>query len=95
VTKFSYEQFDLSDVTTYSLASRHSKSQSADFARPVAPGSTIGSFVDSLPNILAAADFKKVVRTLVDVKQSDGGILWGLGAHVVKTGVGPALIQLL
>ena len=95
VTKFSYEQFDLSDVKTYPLDARHNKAQAADFGRPVAPGSSVGALVDSLPNILAAADFKKVVRALVEAKRTEGGILWGLGAHVVKTGVGPVLIQLM
>jgi arginine dihydrolase ArgZ-like protein len=95
VTKFSYEEFDLSDIKTYPLDARHSKAKVADFARPVEPGSTLGMFVDSLPNILAAVDFKKVVRALVEVKRSEGGILWGVGAHVVKTGIGPVLIQLM
>jgi hypothetical protein len=95
VTKFSYEQFDLSDIKTYPLDARHSKAQATDFARPLEPGSSLGAFVDSLPNILAAADFKKVVQALVEAKRSEGGILWGLGAHVVKTGVGPVLIQLM
>ena len=63
MTKFSYEQFDLSDIKTYPLDARHSKAQAADFVRPLASGSSLGAFVDSLPNILAAADFKKDSRT--------------------------------
>jgi hypothetical protein len=95
VTKFSYEEFDLSDLKTYPLDSRHSKAKVADFARSVEAGSTLGTFVDSLPDILAAADFKKVVRALVEAKRSEGGILWGMGAHVIKTGVGPVIIELM
>jgi hypothetical protein len=95
LTKFSYEQFDLSDIKTYPLDARHSKAQAADFVRPLAPGGSLGAFVDSLPNILAAADFKNVVQALVEAKRSESGILWGLGAHVIKTGVGPVLIQLM
>ena len=59
------------------------------------PGGSIGAFVDSLPNILAAADFKAVVRAIVDAKRGDTGIVWGIGAHVIKTGVGPVLIDLM
>jgi len=58
-------------------------------------GASIGGFVDSLPNILAARDFKAVVRAIVDAKRRDGGVLWGLGAHVIKTGLGPVLIDLM
>jgi hypothetical protein len=95
LTDFGYEQFDLSDVKTYSLHARRSKTHVSNFARPVEPGSSIGTFVDSLPNLLASGDFKTVVRALVEARQNRGGILWGLGGHVIKTGVGPALIQMM
>jgi len=93
--KFPYDEFDLSGVTTYPLKSRASKARSEDFARPHERGAGIGRFVDSLPNILAAADFKAVVRAIVDAKRSDAGVVWGLGAHVIKTGLGPILIDLM
>jgi hypothetical protein len=93
--KFSYEEFDLSGVNTYPLKSRRSKAQASDFAHPVAPPATIASFIDSLPNVLAAADFKAVVRAIGDAKQRDAGIVWGLGAHVIKTGLGPVLVDLM
>ncbi len=95
MTIFSYEQFDLSDIKTYPLSARHSKAHVANFVRPLESRTTVGTFVESLPDILAAADFKSVVRAIVEAKRSGGGVLWGLGAHVIKTGVGPALIQLM
>jgi len=61
----------------------------------VIPGGTVGAFVDALPNVLAAADLKAVVSAIVDAKRSGGGVLWGLGAHVIKTGLGPILIDLM
>ena len=92
---FSYQEFDLSGVKTYPLKSRASKARVEDFARPSAPGGSVGAFVDSLPGILAAADFKAIVRAIVDAKRADAGVVWGLGAHVVKTGLGPVLIDLM
>ena len=92
---FPYEEFDLTGIRTYPLKSRRSKAQASDFARPIATGSSVGDFVASLPNILAAADFRAVVAAIVDAKRKGGGILWGLGAHVIKTGVGPVLIDLM
>jgi len=92
---FSYEDFDLSDVKTYPLKSRKSKTRVEDFARPVAPGAAVGGLLESLPDILAAADFKAVVRALRDAKRTGGGIVWGMGAHVIKTGLGPVLIDLM
>ena len=92
---FPYADFDLSGVKTYPLKSRASKSRVEDFARPVAPGGSVAAFVDSLPAVLAAADFKAVVRAIADAKRADAGVVWGLGAHVIKTGLGPVLIDLM
>jgi len=93
--KFVYEEFDLSGIETYPLTSRKSKARAEDFARPSAPGSSIDAFIASLPNIQAAADFKAIVRAIAAAKRHDGGIVWGLGAHVIKTGLGPILIDLM
>lgn len=92
---FPYDEFDLSDVRTYPLESRASKTKAADFATPLPQGATMRTFVDSLPNILAAADFRTIVRALADARQGNRGILWGLGAHVIKTGLGPVIIDLM
>ena len=93
--KLPYEEFDLSGVRTYPLASRKSKANAADFARPVAAGATIAEFVDSLPALLAGADFKAVVAALCAARTADRAIVWGLGAHVIKTGLSPILIDLM
>jgi hypothetical protein len=92
---FTYDEFDLSGITTYPLKSRTSKVRREDFGQPTASGATVDALIDSLPNLLAAADFKAVVAAIVDAKQSDGGVVWGLGAHVIKTGLGPVLIDLM
>jgi hypothetical protein len=91
---FTYDEFDLSDVRTYALSSRTSKAHREDFARPVKPGASVRTLIDSLPNILAAADFRLVVQAIADARRQ-GGVLWGIGAHVVKTGLGPVVIDLM
>ncbi len=91
---FPYEEFDLSDVATYPLASRASKVKAEDFATPHVKGSGTQAFLDSLPGILAAADLKAVVRAIVEARQSGGGVIWGFGAHVIKTGLSPILVDL-
>jgi hypothetical protein len=93
--KFSYDQFDLSGVRTYPLKSRKSKARFEDFATPCPSNAPVGAFVESLPNVLAAADFKAVVQAMTAARAGDGGIVWGLGAHVIKTGLGPVLIDLM
>jgi hypothetical protein len=92
---FPYEEFDLSGVRTYPLASRASKARAADFATAFQPGGGVSDLIASLPDILAAADFKAVVRAIRDAKSGDRGVLWGIGAHVIKTGISPILIDLM
>jgi hypothetical protein len=93
--KFSYEDFDLSGVRTYPLASRPSKANATDFGKPYRAGSGVASLLESFPGILAGADFKAVVAAIRGARAGDRGIIWGLGAHVIKTGLGPILIDLM
>jgi hypothetical protein len=93
--KFPYEEFDLSHVRTYPLASRTSKANAPDFAKPYQPGTGLTAWLDSLPNILAAADFRAVVAALRKARDDDRGVLWGLGAHVIKVGLAPVFIDLM
>ena len=92
---FTYDDFDLTGIATYPLKSRASKVRVDDFARPTAPAATIATFVESLPDILAAGDFKSVVRAMTEARRADSGIVWGLGAHVIKTGLAPVLIDVM
>jgi len=93
--KLRYEEFDLSGVKTYPLASRHSKARHDDFARPWDPASGLGGWLSSLPKMLAAGDFRAVVDATRKAHAGGRGIVWGLGAHVIKTGLGPVLIDLM
>ena len=90
-----YEEFDLSDVRTYPLASRQSKARVEDFARPVERGATFKAWLDSLPDILGARDVRRVVDAMVAARRRNAAIVWGIGAHVIKTGVSPVLIDLM
>jgi hypothetical protein len=92
---FPYEEFDLSDVRTYPLDSRSNKARVEDFARPVAQGATFKDWFASLPAILGARDIRRVVDAIVAARRRNAGIVWGIGAHVIKTGVSPVLIDLM
>ncbi len=92
---FPYEEFDLSGIRTYPLKSRQSKARTEDFARPYQPGSGIAGWLDALPSMLAAADFRAVVAAVAGARAEGRGILWGFGAHVIKTGLSPILIDLM
>ena len=93
--RFHYEEFDLSGVQTYPLKSRPSKARAEDFAKPYRAGSGVPGLLDSLPSVLAAQDFKAVVTAMAEARRAGRGIVWGIGAHVIKTGLSPVLIDLM
>lgn len=92
---FPYELFDLSGIHTYPLKSRASKVHVDAFARPLEPGANLSALLRSWPDLLAARDFRQVVEAIVAARAADGGVVWGIGAHVIKTGLAPVLIDLM
>jgi hypothetical protein len=90
-----YEEFDLAGVATYPLKSRASKARVEDFARPFAKGSSLSTFLQGLPRMLAAADLLAVAEAMRTARARQRSVIWGLGAHVVKTGLSAVLIDLM
>ena len=94
-TIYQAQPLTLGDVATYPLASRKSKVSVADFAKPVPPNAAISKFLESLPGILAAKDLKAVLSAIRQARHNRRTILWGMGGHVIKTGLGPLLVDLM
>ena len=85
----------LGAVHTYPLASRKSKVSVRDFAKPPASNASLTRFLDSLPDILAAHDLRSVLNAMQSAHKQRKPILWGIGGHVIKVGLGPVLIDLM
>jgi hypothetical protein len=92
---FRYEEFDASGVRTYPLADRASKARAEDFGRPFAAGGTFAEWLASLPSFLGASDLKQAAAAIAGAKRSGLGVVWGIGAHVIKTGVSPIVVDLM
>ncbi len=90
-----YEPLDFSGLSTYSLHDRTSKVTVRDFARPPAAGWTVRQLLDALPNQLLGRDFPELVKRLADSHRHGRPIFIGMGAHVIKVGLNPVLIDLL
>ena len=95
MSRYKVEPIDLTQISTYPLASRPSKVTTADFASPATKESSLGDFLDTLPNILAARELRELAGLIRDAKQKGRAIIAGLGGHVVKTGLAPILIDLM
>lgn len=93
--KIEYEEFDLTGVRTYPLGSRKSKATVNDFAQPYTAGGGVPGLIRSLPSFLAANDLKAVVAAIAGARRQGAAVIWGLGAHVLKTGLSPVIIDLM
>lgn len=89
------KRLDLSKIKTYSVKTRQSKVQLGDFAKPVAKGGRFADFLASLPNILGAKHFKEVAAAIVQARKDNRPVMLGMGAHSIKVGLNPVIIDLL
>lgn len=85
----------LDRVSTYPLASRSSKVSVKDFAGVVGSSASVKELLNSLPHILAGDQFRAVASAMRRARQKRKPIIWGLGGHVIKCGLGPVLIDLM
>jgi hypothetical protein len=90
------QPIDLSRVETYPLSSRPSKVTVRDFAKPLSDDEArdAASLLNSLPHILAADTLRSITDAIVEAKSKNRAIIWGVGGHVIKTGLTPILIDL-
>jgi hypothetical protein len=89
------EPLSLDGIKTYSLSERHSKVSCQDFGSPWGSGGSFREFVDRLPRILAGAALREVAAAWVQARRQGRPVLLGMGAHPIKVGLSPVLIDLL
>jgi hypothetical protein len=88
-------KMDFSKLKTYSIKKRKSKVNTTLFAKLLKPKSSFCAFFDSLPNLLKAKELKEIVQAIVDAKRKKRPVLFLMGAHVIKCGLSPLVIELL
>ncbi len=95
MTRQSVSPLEFTNLNTYSVHDRHSKVRIEDFARPVRPGMTVAELISGLPNQFAGLDFPEFIDRVVTALSSKRPVLLGMGAHVIKVGLNPILIDLM
>ena len=85
----------LDKVNTYPLSSRRSIVALEDFAQPIHETSSVPDFLASLPNILAVQSLRGLAKQLRRARRLGKPIIWGIGGHVIKTGLAPLIIDLM
>jgi hypothetical protein len=89
------DPLDLGGVRTYPLASRKSQVTRADFGRPLPRGARVTELLDALPRILGGQALRGLAADVLRARSLGKPILWGLGAHVIKVGLSPVLVDLM
>jgi len=95
MTKKTFKPIDTTGVKTYSIKGRTSKVSADDLASLPKKGGTVSEFFDSLPNILGAETLKNVIDAIVLAHKNGHTVAIGMGAHVIKTGMSPIIIDLM
>ncbi|MCL5236878.1 MAG: hypothetical protein M1353_03395 [Nitrospirae bacterium] len=90
-----YKPIDLSRLKTYSIKSRTSKVSIDKSALLHKKGNTFREFANGLPGFLAAGDLKYVVQAVVNAHRNKRPVVLGMGAHSIKVGLSPVIIDLM
>jgi hypothetical protein len=86
---------ELDKVKTYPLASRASKVSLQDFAKPVSNDAALSEFLEGLPDVLAGRAIREIAERVRRARELKKPIIWGMGGHVIKTGLAPVIIDLM
>lgn len=92
---FDFEPLDFSSIRTYPLASRRNKVTFRDFAKPPLPRCSFSEFLQSIPGILAGSDYREVVECIVQAHRNGKCVILTMGAHVIKVGLSPIVIDMM
>ncbi len=86
---------DFKNVKRYSLSDRKSKVCLPEHGHVYEKGLDFKGFLGLLPEILAGSDFRKVVEAIVRARKNGRAVILGMGAHPVKVGLSPLIIDLM
>lgn len=94
-SKYGQKPLAFDELQTIPLAARGGKVTIEHMAQPYVKGSGMDGLLRSLPDILAAPNFRAVVDAIWQAREKKRALLWGMGGHVVKCGLAPVLLDLM
>lgn len=89
------EPISFHGIKTYPLKSRKSKVDKGLLGRRYDKGSSFRDFLDTLPHILAAEDLRSIAESIVKAYREERHVIIAMGAHVIKVGLSPIVIDLM
>ena len=95
MSKKFFKSLDFSKVRTYPAKKRFSKVRTAALGKVIHKGSRVRSFIEGLPEILAARDLKAIATKIAQTHTANRTVLLGMGAHPIKVGLSPLIIDFM
>lgn len=86
---------NISKVKTHSVRKRKTKVDLKDFAAAPLRKRSFLEFYRSLPDILKAQDLRAIVDAVIRAHSKKRAVIFMAGAHVIKCGLNPVLIELI
>lgn len=86
---------DLTKLKTTSLYDRKSKVSVNEFAKVMKKGGSFANFYQSLPDFLVSTNFKLLVDAIAAAHRRKKMVIFMMGAHVIKCGLSPLIIDLM
>lgn len=93
--KKNYVPVDLKALRLRSVHDRPHLVEVSRFAKLPPRGASVAEWLDSLPDFLGAARLREAVNAIVAARRADRAVVFAFGAHVIKVGCGPILIDLI
>jgi hypothetical protein len=90
-----HSPLDLSAIKPQPFSKRRNKVSVAQFGRPARPGQSIADWLAGLPDILAGSDLRQIILAIGGARRSGCPVILAMGAHVIKCGLSPAIIDLM
>ncbi len=95
MSRYSEKPLSFEGLKTVPIADRGGKVRVSQFARPFQKGDGVAGLIDSFPDILAGQAFRGLLEALKRARAESRAILWGMGGHVIKCGLGDVLLDLM
>ena len=89
-----YVPADLTQVKTYSIKKRPTKTKTKSFAQPININNP-NTFFDTLPKFLKASDLNEFIDLTYKARRRNKPFHLLLGAHTIKVGLSPIFIDLM
>jgi hypothetical protein len=93
--KSKYQKLKFDNIKTYPISERLNKVEAGTFAKPLVGNNSIDELITALPDILMGKELREFIDYYKKATQNKRFIVWMIGAHIIKCGLNPVIIDLM